>query len=196
MLFRKIKILFVFVLMSLSLVAQELNDINYIFTQSDSSYTFYGSFRVDSNAECLLAISFEYKHVKALNREATEVILIDSGNNWNKISFTYQTLGLLKNESIWFRVLDKENKTVEFNLLSSINNSSLMPEITSSSGFFKLRSEEEYYIMEYYQECVLTEKMLTKLYINQAQKEAIKFMHKLSGYAKTICNNSTSINKN
>jgi len=190
----KIKILFVFVLMSLKFFAQEHNDINYNFTQSDSSYTFYGSFRVDANPECLLEVSFEYKHVKALNHEAKEVKLIDQGSNWNQISYTYQKFTFFKNKTVWHRILNEEYRRVDFTLVSSENNQSIMPRRISSSGYYQIKQHGEYFIVEYYQQCQLTEELITKLYLNRAKKEAIKFMYKFSEYASTFCNNSRSTN--
>ncbi len=194
MLLIEIKILFVFVLTSLNIFTQEHNDINYTFTQSDTSYAFYGSFILDTNPECLLEISFEFKHVKALNLEAKEVQLIDQGNNWNKISYTYQKFAFFNNQSVWHRKLNKENRSVTFKLVSSKNSHSIMPVIISSSGFFQIKKKGECFIMEYYQQCKLTEELMTKLYLKRSKKEAIKFMYKFYEYAGAYCSNSRSTN--
>jgi len=66
------------------------NDIHYTFTQTDSSYSFYGSFSIAADPKCLLRISFNHMHIQALAPDAKEVLLIDSGSNWNRISYTYQ----------------------------------------------------------------------------------------------------------
>ena len=170
-------------------MAQRSNFINYKFTQSDSNYAFYGSFKIKANPECLLDISFNYKYIKALAVDAKEVVLIDQGKNWNQISFTYQKYNIFKNKSIWHRVLNKEDKKVEFTLLSSHNNSKIMPQILSSSGFYQINKDGEFQIVEYYQECQLTEKVITKLYLKRAKKDAVKFMYLFSEYAATFCGN-------
>ena len=93
-------------------LAQIPSPIHYKFTQTDSNYTFYGSFKIKADPECLLDILFNYKHIKALAVDAKEVVLIDQGKNWNQISFTYQKYIFFKNKSIWHRVLHEEDKRV------------------------------------------------------------------------------------
>lgn len=194
----KIKIWFtivlVIVLIPMKLFAQEPNDIKYKFTQTDSSYTFYGSFKINADPKCLLEISFDYKHIRALALDAKEVQLIDQGSNWNQISYTYQKFAFFKNKTVWHRILNEENQRVDFTLVSSDNNRTIMPRMISSSGFYQIKQQGDYLIVEYYQQCQLTEELITKLYLNRAKKEAIKFIHKFSEYAGTFCSNSTSTN--
>ena len=192
----KIKILFTiipfFVLNSGILFAQVPDDIKYKFTQTDSSYTFYGSFSIKANPECLLEITFNFEHIRALAPDAKEVLLIEEGSNWNQLSYTYQKFILFKNKTIWHRMLNKENKRVDFTLMSSENNTAVMPRMISSSGYYQIKQQGEYFIMEYYQQCQLTEESITKLYLNRAKKDAIKFIHKFSEYAEAYCSNSAS----
>jgi len=174
---------------------QDSDAIEYKFTQTDSSYTFYGSFKIKANPKCLLEISFDYEHIRALAPTAKEVLLIDQGNNWNQISYIYQEFIFFKNKTVWHRVLNEEDQRVDFTLMSSENNQTIMPRMISSSGFYQIKQEEEYIIVEYYQQCLLTEELITKLYINKTKEEAIKFIHRFSEYAGAFCHNSTSTNK-
>jgi hypothetical protein len=200
MMIGKIKIGFTIVLfivlIPLKLFAQEPNDLKYEFTQTDSSYTFYGSFKVNADPKCLLEISFDYKHIRALAPDAKEVQLIDQGSNWNQISYTYQKFGIFENKTVWHRILNKKKQRVDFTLLSSENNRTIIPRMISSSGFYQIKHQKEYLILEYYQQCQLTKELITKLYLNKAKEEAIKFIHRFSEYARAFCINSTSmINK-
>lgn len=194
----KIKIWFtivlIIVLIPMNLFAQEPNDIKYKFTQTDSSYTFYGSFKINANPKCLLEISFNYKHIRVLAPDAKEVQLISQGSNWNQISYTYQIFTFFKNKTVWHRILNEENQRVDFTLISSENNLAIMPRMISSSGYYQIKQQGEYCIVEYYQQCQLTDELITKLYLNRAKKEAIKFMLKFFKYADTFCNSSTSSN--
>jgi len=196
MIFGKIKIWFtivlVIVLIPTKLFAQEPNDIKYKFTQTDSSYTFYGSYKINVNPKCLLEISFNYEHIRALASDAEEVQLIDLGSNWNQISYIYQKFTFFKNKSVWHRILNEENQRVDFALVSSENNHSIMPRMTSSKGFYQIKQQGEYSIVEYYQQCQLREGLITKLYLDSAKKEAIKFLHRFFKYADTFCNKSAS----
>ena len=196
MILGKIKIWFTIVLLigiiPLKIYVEEPDDIQYQFTQTDSSYIFYGSFRINANPECLLEISFNYKHILALAPDAEEVRLIDQGNNWNRISYTYQKFTFFKNTTVWHRILNEENQRVEFTLVSSENNLSIMPRMTSSKGFYQIKQQGEYSIVEYYQQCQLREGLITKLYLDSAKKEAIKFLHRFFKYADSFCNKSES----
>ncbi|MCD4735199.1 MAG: hypothetical protein K8R53_04090 [Bacteroidales bacterium] len=185
-------ILLLIVIIPLKICVEEPDDVQYKFTQTDSSYTFYGSFRINANPECLLEISFNYEHIRALAPDAEEVRLIDKGNNWNQISYTYQKFTFFKNKTVWHRVLNEENQRVDFTLVSSENNLSIMPRMISSKGFYQIKQQGEYSIVEYYQQCQLSEGLITKLYLDSAKKEAIKFLNRFLKYADTFCNRSES----
>lgn len=189
-------IILIFVLLvSKNVYTQDSDEIEYKFIQTDSSYTFYGSFKIKADAKCLLKISFDYEHIKALAPDAKEVKFLDQGNNWNQISYIYQKFIFFKNKTVWHRILNEEKQRVDFTLISSENNLTIIPRIISSSGYYQIRQQEQFVIVEYYQQCQLTEKLLTKLYVDQAKEEAIKFMHRFSQYANAFCNNSASNNK-
>lgn len=176
-------------------VTQDSDAIKYKFTQTDSSYTIYGSFRIRANPKCLLEISFDYEHIRALAPTAKEVLLIDQGSNWNQISYIYQEFIFFKNRTVWHRVLNEENQRVDFTLMSSENNQTIMPRMISSSGFYQIKQQQEYLVVEYYQQCLLTEELITKFYINKAKEEAIKFIRRFSEYAGVYCNSSKSTDK-
>jgi len=174
-------------LIPLMAFAEEEIDIKYIYTQTDSSYSFYSSFKINANPKCLLEISFNYEHIRSLAMDAKEVVLIDQGSNWNQISYTYQKFIFFENTTVWYRKLDEEKQRVDFTLVSSQNNQTIMPRLISSSGFYQVKKQEEYVIVEYYQQCRLAESSLTKVYLNRVKKEAINFMYLFSEYALEHC---------
>lgn len=173
-------------------IAQNQDDIEYKFTQTDSSYTFYGHFKIDADPECLLEISFGYEHIRALAINAREVRLIEQGNNWNQISYIYQELFFFKNKTVWHRILDEEKRRVDFTLVSSENSLSIMPQLISSSGFYQVKNENNSLILEYYQQCQVTEEIITNIYLNQVEEEAINFIYRFYEYAIDFCKNSGS----
>lgn len=193
MILRKITIWFtivlVIVIIPLRIYAEEPDEIQCKFRQTDSSYTFYGSFKINANPKCLLEISYNYEHIRALALDAKEVQLIDQGSNWNQISYIYQKFKFFKNKTVWHRILNAKSQRVDFTLMSSENNRTIMPRMISSSGFYQIKQKGDYFIVEYYQQCQISEELITKLYLNRAEKEAIKFMHKFSEYARTFCDN-------
>lgn len=170
------------------------NDIHYTFTQTDSSYSFYGSFSIAADPKCLLRISFNHMHIQALAPDAKEVLLIDSGSNWNRISYTYQKYIFFENTSVWFRKLNQEKQRVEFTLVSSDNNLELMPVPISSSGYYQIKQVKDYAVVEYYQECRLKEKPITKLYLSRMKGEAVEFINRFAAYASEHCNGSLFTN--
>jgi len=177
--------------MALTNFAIEPDDVKYTFTQTDSTYSFSGSFTLKANPNCLLDICFKHEHIRALAPDAKEVVLIDERNNWNQISYTYQKFIYFENKSVWNRKLDKENKRVDFTLISSKNNHAIMPKMVSSSGYYQISLEDEEIIVKYFQQCKLTNSSLTNLYLNKVKKEAIQFMYRFLEYANTNCENST-----
>ena len=180
--------------MTLTIFAEETNDIQYKFTQTDSSYTFSGSFKIKANPNCILDMFFYHEHIRALAPDAKEVLLMDQGSDWNQISYTYKKYIWFVNKSVWHRNLDKKKQRVDFTLISSENNKTIMPRMTSSSGFYQINKQGGDIIVEYFQQCQLTKSSITNLYLNRVKKEAIQFMHRFSEYAKTICSDSLSNN--
>lgn len=188
---REIKIMFLITMFSAliptTVQTAEGNHIHCTFNQTDSSYSFYGSFRIDADPKCLLQISFYYKHIRALATDAKVVLLIDSGSNWNRISYMYQKYFFFENTSVWLRKLNQERLKVDFTLVSSHNNNALMPILLSSSGYYQIKQDKGFAIVEYYQECRLTEKSITKFYLNRMKSEAIQFINRFALYASEHC---------
>jgi hypothetical protein len=175
------------IMVLLTVSADEINKIQYKFTKTDSSYSFYGSFKINAYPACLLEIFFNYKHIKALAPDAKEVLLIEQGSDWHKIRYKYQKFIFFENISVWHRTLDIEKQRVDFILVSSENNQATMPRMISSSGFYRVNKHGEDIIVEYFQECQLIKTSITNLYLYRVKREVIQFMNWFSEYANTIC---------
>ncbi len=183
----RILILILFVFVGAQTSANERDSIQYKFTESGSGYSFHGSFRIKANARCLIDVVFQHQHIRALAIEANEVILIDKGESWNKIAYTYQRFHFFENKSVWLRNLDEDSLRVDFTLVSSENNRAIMPDMTSSSGYYKITPHSKYCIVEYFQKCLLSAEVLSKPTIKAAKREAIEFIYWFSEYANRIC---------
>jgi hypothetical protein len=182
------------VLIPMTVLTADGNDIQCIFNQNDSSYSFFASFRINADPKCLLRISFNYEHIRAVASDAKDILLLDSGSNWNRISYTYQKYIFFENTSVWLRKLDREKQRVDFTLVSSKNNLVLIPMLISSSGYFQIKQDKDFAIVEYYQECRITEKAITKLYASRMKNEAVKFINLFAVYASENCNGSSITN--
>lgn len=178
-----------------TILAQATDEIHYTFTQTDTSYIFYGNFHLSADPKCLLDICFDPEHLIELAPDAREVTLTSQGSKWNQLRYTYRKYLFFENTSLWDRQLDEDKLRVNFSLAWSENNLSVMPHIRSSSGFYQITPENEYSLVEYYQMCIVTDISLTGFYIDNTKKEAINFLHRFSAYARDHCNMSKSIDR-
>jgi len=175
------------IICSVQVFARENDGIYFSFSQTDTSYTFYGSFNIIAEAACLIDICFNYDPIKAMAVDASSVELIKEGENRNKIKYTYRKFPFLKNESVWYRALNRENSRVDFLLVSSENNNSIMPRMISSSGYYKVSQLNGILSVEYFQQCRLTKSILTDLYRNYMKKKAVEFLHVFKDYSEKHC---------
>ena len=171
-------------------VSQISNDLQYKFTQTDSSYSFAGSFLINANTDCLLDICFQIEHIQALAPDAEEIVLVREGPEWNEIRYRYKKFIYFENKSLWSRKLDREKKRVDFTLISSENNKAIMPKMVSSTGYYQITTSEYGVVLTYYQQCILAKSALTNIYLNKIEKEAVQFLHRFSEYANVICSKS------
>ncbi|MBN1597217.1 MAG: hypothetical protein JW894_02900 [Bacteroidales bacterium] len=197
MAFTRIKIfvsVFLIIIINTGVIsAQGKNKIQYSLTETDTSYTFKGTFKINADPGCLINIFFSYEHLCALAPDAV-VTLTEKGDVWNQVGYLYKKYGYFENRSEWFRELDKQHYKVKFTLISSENNKSIMPVMKSSSGYYQVKKKDNFYIVIYYQECTLSESALTNIYLNKAEKEAIIFLERLAEYSCTHCGVSSPIN--
>ncbi|MCU0462830.1 MAG: DUF488 domain-containing protein [Bacteroidales bacterium] len=154
------------------------NDIRYSFTQTDSTLSFFGSFKTDAGTDCLLEIFYNYHHIKALAPSTMEVQLIDQGEGWNRFRYIYRDFIFFENVSVWNRKLDVENLRVDVYLESSVSNLAAVPKMISSYCFFRIKKQGEETIVEYHQQCQLTKASLTNLLL-RTTSDALTFYYSL-----------------
>jgi hypothetical protein len=167
--------------------AGEDENIEYEFILTDSCYSFCGRIKIRADAKCLLDLTFNFNHIRALVPDAKEVLLLDHDSDSCVVQYTFQKFLFFVNTSVWKRVLDKPERKVKFSLVSSENNLSIMPELLYSTGYYHVIQQNGYVVMEYFHECRVTEKSITRLYLNRLKDEAIKFMYRFSDYACEQC---------
>ena len=179
------------VLLKASLHAQNDKSVHYKFNETDSSYSFYGSFLVKAKPDCILNICFNQEHIKELAAEAKNVELLKEGINWNIMRYTYQKLIYFESKSVWYRTIDKEKQRIEFKMLSSKNSHEIMPKMLFSSGYYQLKKVGEYTQVEYHQQCQLNKVSLTKFQILFVKKSAVKVMQRFKKYMNQYCGCTT-----
>ncbi|MBN1183174.1 MAG: hypothetical protein JXB49_12850 [Bacteroidales bacterium] len=183
------KIQLVFVLTSISVISfsQDSTNVKCAFVNTDSSYAFYGTFKVNADINCLMKICFEYDHISKLAPDAKEVTQLEKGDRWNKIKYVFQRFKIFENTSVWYRKQNFEKYRIDFFLLSSENNHELMPRLLTSYGFYKFTKQDDRIKVEYYQSCQLQKGTIAKMYINAVKKAAAQFMDRLLEYSLEIC---------
>jgi hypothetical protein len=169
------------------LYPQSASNVQYEFTELDLTFTFKGSFITNADVTCLLDVCFTFEHNLNLSYSADNIELVDQGESWNRIRYTYCEYYFFENISVWERKLDVDNQRVDFSLLTSVNSSTLMPKMLSSTGYYRITNQSNATIMEYFQEFTLSESILTNIYKEQLKIEAIRFINFFSEYAKSSC---------
>jgi hypothetical protein len=162
-------------------------NFDYQFAQDDSGYSFYGSFLVKANSECLMQVIFDFKHIAQYATGAQSIELARQGENWNEVTYTYRKFLIFENQSTWRRTLKRDEQKVVFEMISSQNNLAIMPQVLSSSGYYQIQPENTGYRIKYFQMCRLKTGLLKDAYINQAKHEAIKFLHEFNEYIEKTC---------
>jgi len=178
------------ILLSLAILlsANQKQELNYEFIQENTYYSFRGSFIVKSDANCLIDLIYDFEQLSGYSLGAKSIKLIQRGDNWYDVSYTYRKLIILENRSTWRRILVTDEQKVIFKMISSKNNLKIMPEVISSEGYYQIKKEKDGCRVEYFQECMLKPGFFKSTYIKKAKKEAIKFMHEFKKYIETECN--------
>ena len=162
-------------------------DFEYEFIQEDTYYSFRGSFLVNAESDCVIDLIYDFNNLSEYTLGAQSVELIQQGDNWYDVSYTYRKFFIFENESTWRRTLKPDEQKIVFEMLSSKNNLKMMPEVISSAGYYQIIEEKDRCRMEYFQECLLKPGLFKRAYINEAKHEAITFLHEFKTYIERKC---------
>jgi hypothetical protein len=177
-------ILIIVTLLSLPILSSRSTkeELDYEFAQEDTCYSFRGSFYVKAEPDCLINLIYNFKNISDYSLGANSIELGRQGENWYKVTFTYRKLLIFENQSTWRRTLNQDEHKVFFTMISYRNNLNILPQMLSSTGYYQFRPENDGCQVEYFQECKLTPGLLNDNYINEAKKEAIKFLQMFKEY--------------
>lgn len=176
-------------LLSLRIIlsGNQKNEFDYEFIQEGNSYSFLGSFIVQAEQDCLIDVIYNFEHISKYTAGAESIELVQQGENWLEVTYTYRKFLIFENKSTWRRTLRWDENKVVFEMRSSENNMSIMPQLLSSTGYYQLKPEKEGCRVEYCQECQLKTGLLKTAYMNQAKKDAIKFLREFKEYIEITC---------
>jgi hypothetical protein len=163
----------------------------HVFEQKESSYSFRGNFLLDADSVSVLELIYLFENIPAYTPDIISCKLVQESNQGYDVVYLYKKLMIFKNESKWRRTLHRDEGKIEFNLLSSYSNMSILPEIISLSGYYKVSSLNGRCQVEYFQETELEPGKLQKIYTNEVRKSLIKFLKEIKEYLEDQCNKST-----
>ena len=164
----------------------KIDSVYYEFNHDDSCYSFRGSFVTRADFDCLISILYDFRHLKDIISSANSIILIQQGENWYDVCYTFKKL-FFTNKSVYRKTLKLEEQKIVFKMISNWQNTDLLPKVLSSSGYYWIRGESTGNRIEYFQECKMKSTFLKDIYINKAKKESTKFMLELKEYIERTC---------
>jgi hypothetical protein len=169
------------------LYGSKKKELEYEFIQDDTCYSFRGSFIVKAEPDCVINLIYTFNNISDYSLNAKSIELVLQGENWYDVTFVYRKFLIFENQSTWRRILSRTDHKIDFIMLSNKNNSTILPQMVSSSGYYKIRPETDNCRVEFYQECKLKSGFLKDTYIKEAKKEAIRFLKEFKGYIQKSC---------
>lgn len=180
-------IILILLIIPVILSTDEDTEFDYEFIQADTCCSFQGSFRVNCQPEVLIDLIYDYDKISEYSLGVKTLELVRQGENWYEIAFTYHDLLVLENRSVWRRTLKRNENTIEFELISNWNNTDIIPELLSSTGYYKLKSENNECLVEIFQECKLNRSLLNEAYFKKVKKEGTQFLKVFKDFIEKNC---------
>jgi hypothetical protein len=169
------------------LYGSKKKELEYEFFQDDTCYSFRGSFIVKVKPDCVINLIYNFNNISDYSLDVNSIELVQQGENWYDVTFIYRKFLIFENQSTWRRILSRPEYKIDFIMLSNKNNSYILPKMISSSGYYQIHPETENCRVEFYQECKLKSGFLKNTYINEAKKEALRFLQEFKEYIQKTC---------
>jgi len=182
-----LRILILALILPIILSAYNDEEFDYKFIQADTCCSFRGSFIVNCQPGVLIDLIYDYDKISEYSPGVKTLELVRQGEDWYEVAFTYQDLLVLENRSVWRRTLNREENTIEFELISNWNNTDIIPELLSSTGHYKLKSENDECLVEIFQECKLHRGLLNDAYFKKVKKEGTQFLRVFKDFIERNC---------
>ncbi len=180
--------IFMLILLSLPVILFGSDtDYDYEFVREDSCCSFRGNFTVKAEPDNLVELIYDFDKIKEYTVTVKSLELVRRGEDWYEVAFTYQDLLVFENQSIWRRTINRAEKIIVFEMISSWNNSNIIPELLSSTGYYQFKPAKEGCLVEFFQECRLKPGLLNEAYYNKAEKDGIKFLSVFKDFIEQNC---------
>lgn len=129
-------------------------EFEYAFIQEDTYYSFSGSFLVHAESECVIDLIYNFNFQSAHTLGAQFVELLQPGDTWYDVTYTYRKFAIFANRPTWRRTVQPDEHKIMFDMPSSENNLKMMSEVLWSTGNYHIAQENDRCRMKYYQECL------------------------------------------
>lgn len=165
---------------------KKIDELQYKFIEHKDGYEFSGKFFVRANDKCLMDIIYEPAHLKNILKNRYIIEVIGSNKDYYDIKYTYKNL-FVEIESTYRKMLKLSENKVIFEVLLNEQKGIFLPRVLSSQGYYKIKQENDGYLLEYYQTCKIERGNIRAIYLFFAKNEAVRFLKDLKKYAERIC---------
>lgn len=162
-------------------------ELNYEFVQKENYYSYTANLFIAADPDCLIDLIYNFENISKYSSGAKSIELVQHHESGYDVTFIYQKLIFIENESTWRRTLSPDKRKIAFEMLPNETNISWVPQIIYSSGYYQITSIENGSLVEYYQECELEHGALQDMYIRKAKKEAIQFLNTFEHFLSNNC---------
>lgn len=165
----------------------QINGINYYFVSADTFYSFRGYFTCKSDPACLCDITFSPEHKVKYTKDLRSFKVTEEGGDWYRAEYRFTRYSVIRNTSDWLIKWDADSLKIGFRMISSASNIIDDDLIISSSGYYQFKEDEDGYIVEYFQECLLKPGFQSGLFISGAKADALRFISDYRDYLMKNC---------
>lgn len=164
-----------------------IDDISYEFIESDTFYSFTGSFTTNAKLKCIADITYSPVHRRLYTNDADSIVVKSEGENYYDINLYIQKYQIFRSNSLWRVTIGPDKKMIDFVLVSSDSNFEIDEKLISSKGYYEIVPDNDAFRITYYQECYLKPTILTEIYISLAKNDAMQFISDYKEYLEKSC---------
>jgi len=156
----------------------------YDFASDGPRYSFEFRFDVKATPDEALEVLYGFQHLKRFSRRASDVALLDEGEDWQTVRFTYSTW-LWSMHTTFHRELDRPNRRVRFHMTEAGRTGLPVPLPTGSSGEYQLEPLPDGVRIVYRQSVDNRDSFMLGPWIALARSEAVLFSRDLEAYVRS-----------
>lgn len=156
----------------------------YAFVQQGQRDTFRFEFDVNASPDDVLEVLYPFANLKQYSRTASAVELLDKGQDWQSVRYTYAT-SLWSISTTFRREVDRRNHCIRFHMTEARRTGLPVPLPTTSSGEYRLEPIDGGVRVTYEQVAETPDTFLSGPWTARARSEAILFSRDLETYVRS-----------